>query len=533
MFIRPWGEVAICDRTEKNFPRALLSFYLTRKNIHLPASKNLRRKQDMSGFPLGKSFVPFVVLPLFLLACSPANQAQPNRPVAAAASPAAAPAGVMLPDFTSLVAKEGPAVVNISVTQTIRRGSPRDPFRGIPPDDPFFEFFHRFFPPDVIPRDRQTQSVGSGFIISDDGYIMTNAHMVDDADEVIVKLTDRREFKARVIGKDRRSDVALIKIDAKGLPKVRIGDPGRLKVGEWVVAIGSPFGFENSVTAGIVSAKGRSLPDENYVPFIQTDVAVNPGNSGGPLFNLSGEVVGINSQIYTRTGGYMGVSFAIPIDVAMSVADQLRTQGKVTRGRLGVGVQDLTQDLALSFGLPSPAGALVSAVEKGSPAEKGGIVAGDVILMFDGKPVRSSGELPPLVAAAKPGTSVKIQVWRKGKTRDLTVTVGELAAERVAERAGVGEAEKSRLGLTLSDLTAEQMKELEIDHGVRVEAAEGAAARAGIRRGDVILAVNDVDVKSAEQFKKQVDRFAEGQIAALLVLRGDTTLYVPVRVGKK
>jgi serine protease Do len=326
-----------------------------------------------------------------------------------------------LPDFTDLVEKQGAAVVNISTTQIIQgmQGIPN-----IPEDDPFYEFFKRFAP--QIPREQESQSLGSGFIISSDGYIMTNAHVVDHADKITVRLTDKREFRAKVIGADRRTDVALLKIDATGLPKITVGDPNKLKVGEWVVAIGSPFGFDNSVTAGIVSAKGRSLPQDNFVPFIQTDVAINPGNSGGPLFNMNEEVVGINSQIYTRSGGSMGLSFAIPIDVATQVADQLRTSGKVTRGRIGVTIQELTRELAESFGLSKPNGALVSNVEKNAPADKAGIEVSDVILKFDGKPVNTSSDLPRMVAAVKPGTKVVVELWRKGKLKQVTVEVAEM-----------------------------------------------------------------------------------------------------------
>jgi serine protease Do len=440
-----------------------------------------------------------------------------------------------LPDFTELVERQGPAVVNVSTTQSVRNPlMPQVP--NLREDDPFYEFFRRFIP-NPGPREFQTQSLGSGFIISADGYIMTNAHVVDAADEITVKLTDKREFKAKVIGADRRTDLALIKIEATGLPAVKFGDPNRLKVGEWVVAIGSPFGFENSVTAGIVSAKGRSLPQENYVPFIQTDVAVNPGNSGGPLFNLRGEVVGINSQIYSRTGGFMGLSFAIPIDVANEIAQQLRASGKVTRGRIGVVIQPLTKELLESFGLSKLQGALVNSVEKGGPAEKAGIEAGDVILRFDGKPVTSSEDLPRLVGAVKPGSKVTVQIWRNKQTRDLQIVVGEMQDERAAaaqkgRQPGPGKppvAQPSQHGLSLAELTEAQRKELKIAGGVLVENAQGAAARAGIRKGDVILAVNNQDVKSVEQFNQLMGQLDKGRIVALLVRRGANSLYVPFR----
>jgi serine protease Do len=328
-----------------------------------------------------------------------------------------------LPDFTELVEKQGPAVVNISATQA-GHGTQMSPDMPHPPkDDSFHEFFNRRLPP-VVPRSHEKQSLGSGFIISEDGYILTNAHVVSSADGIMVRLTDKRELNARVIGIDKRTDVALLKIEANGLPKVSQGDPKLLKVGEWVLAIGSPFGFDNSVTAGIVSAKGRSLPQENFVPFIQTDAAINPGNSGGPLFNLKGEVIGINSQIYTRNGGSMGLSFAIPIDVAMDVAKQLRVSGKVTRGRIGVVIQDVTRDLAESFGLSKAEGALVSSVEKDGAADKAGIQVSDIILKFDDKTVALSRDLPRIVAATQPGSKVVVQLWRRGAGKEIHLTVG-------------------------------------------------------------------------------------------------------------
>ena len=440
--------------------------------------------------------------------------------------------GAQLPDFTELVEKQGPAVVNISTTQSVRSAA----FPQIPQlqeDDPFYEFFRRFIP-NPGQREFQSQSLGSGFIISNDGYILTNAHVVEAAEEITVKLNDKREFKAKAIGSDRRTDVALIKIEGTGLPVVRFGDPNRLKVGEWVVAIGSPFGFENSVTAGIVSAKGRSLPQENFVPFIQTDVAVNPGNSGGPLFNLRGEVVGINSQIYSRTGGFMGLSFAIPIDVANDIAQQLRTAGKVTRGRIGVVIQPITKELAESFGLPRPTGALVNSVEKGGPAEKAGIDAGDVILRFDGKVVNSSEDLPRLVGATRPGSKVTVQVWRGKAARDLQLMVVEMPDDRTTRQSKRGgkppAAAPTQRGLALAELPEARRKELKVESGVLVESAQGAAARAGIRPGDIILAVNNQDVKSVEHFKELMGQSEKGRIVALLVRRGTNSLYVPFRI---
>jgi serine protease Do len=434
-----------------------------------------------------------------------------------------------LPDFADLAERQGPAVVNISTTSTVRGP------QALPPgaeEDPFFDFFRRFGPPQ--PREYESRSLGSGFVISGDGYILTNSHVVEAADEITVRLTDKREFKAKVIGSDRRTDVALLKIDATGLPRVAFGDPSKLRVGEWVVAIGSPFGFDNTVTAGIVSAKGRSLPQENFVPFIQTDVAINPGNSGGPLFNLKGEVIGVNSMIFSRTGGFMGVSFAIPIDVAADVAEQLRTAGRVNRGRIGVVIQEVTKELAESFGLPKPMGALVNSVEKGGPADKAGIQASDVIVKFDNKDVDSSSELPRIVAATRPGSKVPVQVWRKGERKDLTVTVGETPEERTGKRqqSGKPSAEAlAKLGLSVAELTADQKRELNVAAGVLVENAEGAAGRAGIRRGDVILAVGNQEIKSVEDLNRLLAPGDRPRTVALLVKRGEGSLYVPLRIN--
>jgi len=443
-----------------------------------------------------------------------------------------------LPDFTDLVEKQGAAVVNISTVQTVHGGGPGFQMPpGMSEDDPFYEFFRRFAPPGGQDggQDYKTQSLGSGFILSADGYVLTNAHVVNEADEVIVKLTDRREFKAKIIGSDRRADVALLKIDATGLPKVTVGDPSQLKVGEWVVAIGSPFGLENTVTAGIVSAKGRALPQENYVPFIQTDVAINPGNSGGPLFNMKGEVVGINSQIFSRSGGYMGLSFAIPIDVALDVQNQLKASGKVSRGWLGIGIQEISKELAESFGMKSTNGALVAGVEKGSPADKGGLEAGDVITKFDGKPINTSSDLPRIVGSTKPGKEVTVEVLRKGATRNLSLKVGEMQDDKEGALTprGPAKVEPNRLGLQLRELNPQQKKKLGGKNGLLVINAQGSAAQAGIRRGDVILAVNNNEVQGVEQFNKLIDGVASGKTVALLVLRGDNTLYVPVKVNGK
>ncbi|WP_434517137.1 DegQ family serine endoprotease [Dechloromonas sp. ARDL1] len=445
-----------------------------------------------------------------------------------------------LPDFSELAEKQGLAVVNISTTHVVRGQAQMMPFP-FDENDPAFEFFKRFIPRAPgggLPRDFENKSLGSGFIVSGDGFILTNAHVVDGADEVTVRLTDKREFKAKIIGADKRTDVALIKIEASGLPVVKLGDPAQLRVGEWVVAIGSPFGFDNSVTAGIVSAKGRSLPQENYVPFIQTDVAINPGNSGGPLFNMRGEVVGINSQIYSRSGGYMGVSFAIPIDVAMDIQSQLRASGKVSRGRLGVVIQEVSKELADSLGLARPMGAVVNSVEKGGPAEKAGVEAGDVILKFDGKVINSSGDLPRLVAGTRPGTRSAVQVWRKGATRDIPVTVGEMSDEKQAggkpaKGAKPAEQVPNRLGLVVSELTAEQKRELKMNSGLLVEDVRGIGARSDLRSGDVIIAVISkgatTEVKSVDQFNKLLAQFEKGSNVTLLVRRGEMQTFITIK----
>lgn len=470
-----------------------------------------------------------------LSACSKQETPPGARSAQAPAKQAELPApstphvGINLPDFTSLIEAHGPAVVNISTTQTINARSRRGDMPLPQEDDPLFDFFRRFMPQQ--PRNYQAQSLGSGFIISSDGTILTNAHVVADADEVTVRLTDKREFKAKVLGSDKRTDVAVIKINADKLPIVTLGQPAQLRVGEWVVAIGSPFGFDNSVTAGIVSAKGRSLPEENYVPFIQTDVPINPGNSGGPLFNMRGEVVGINSQIYSRSGGYMGISFAIPIDVAMNVAKQLQQNGKVSRGRIGVQIQPLSQELAQSFGLKSTDGALVSMVEPNSPAAKAGMQPGDVILKFNGQTVKNSNELPLIVANVHPGSKVPVQIWRRGQSLALNVTVAEMPTEKVAanQPAEPTTAKIQRLGLQISDLDAEQKGELGVHGGVLVESAEGDAAKAGIQEGDVIVAINSVATPSVAAFNKVLGKTGPGTVA-LLIAREGNTLYLPMRI---
>jgi serine protease Do len=436
-------------------------------------------------------------------------------------------------DVADLVEKHGPAVVNISTTKLVKRNTEGLPF-AIPVEEDMQEFFRRFFPPGGPGGRGPMQEVpargaGSGFIVSSDGYILTNAHVVKSADEVVVKLIDKRTFTAKVIGTDNRSDVAVIKITADNLPVVKLGDPTKLRVGEAVAAIGSPFGFENSVTAGIVSAKGRSLPAESYVPYIQTDVPINPGNSGGPLFNMRGEVVGMNSQIYSRSGGYQGVSFATPIDVVMEVVDQLKSGGKVSRGWLGVVIQEVTADLAESFGLDRPRGALVAQVQEDGPARKAGLQASDVILTFNGKEVESSSDLPRMVGLAKPGSSIPLEVWRKGKIQRLSVVLGELPAEN--QQAGKGSKAFSRGGLALSELSEEQRYARDLDHGLLVEEAMGDAARAGIRAGDIILAVNNIKVSTVEAFRKAIAAVSAGKSAAILVRRGEGSLYIPLKIS--
>ncbi|WP_158935172.1 DegQ family serine endoprotease [Burkholderia sp. S171] len=497
-----------------------------------------------------------------------------------AATPVAVP-GVNLPDFTTLVDKVGPSVVNI---RTTTRVSSSNDLRGLPPgmdDGDMSEFFRRFFgipmpgtpgsrgggggngggsggnggsgggdqggsdngssqgnrsapqdSPDNQDNSEQSSGVGSGFIMSADGYVMTNAHVVDDADTIYVTLTDKREFKAKLIGVDERTDVAVVKIQATSLPAITIGDSNKVRVGEWVLAIGSPFGLDNTVTAGIVSAKGRDTGD--YLPFIQTDVAVNPGNSGGPLINMAGEVIGINSQIYSRTGGFMGISFAIPIDEAMRVADQLKTTGKVTRGRIAVAIGEVTKEVADSLGLPKAQGALVSSVEAGGPADKAGIQPGDIILKYNGHDVSTATDLPRMVGDTKPGTKATITVWRKGESRDLPITIAEMQPDKVAKteakKTPVPKASASNtLGIAVSDIPADQKKTLKVTNGVMVDAVEGPAARAGFQKGDIILRIGDTDITSAKQFDAVAQNVDPSKMVAVLVRRGDNTQFVPLR----
>jgi serine protease Do len=444
-----------------------------------------------------------------------------------------------LPDFTELVERVGPAVVNIRTLERNKQASAGS----IEMDPNMEEFFRRFgipLPGRPGPRggprggddEPQPRGVGSGFILSADGYVMTNAHVVDGADEVLVTLTDKREFKARIVGADRRTDVALVKLEAAGLPFVKVGDSDKLKVGEWVVAIGSPFGLENTVTAGIVSAKQRDTGD--YLPFIQTDVAINPGNSGGPLLNLRGEVVGINSQIFSRSGGFMGISFAIPMADAMRVSEQLRVNGRVIRGRIGVQIAPVSKEVAEAIGLGKPSGALVQNAETGGPAEKAGVEAGDIITKVDGKSVDKSADLPRLIGGLKPGSKTTLQVYRRGSTRDIVVTVGEFEADRPARPSEPAAAppQKSALGLAVADLTEAQKRELRLRGGVRVEAVDGAAARAGLREGDVILSMDNIEVTDVKQFTALAHKADKAKAVSVLVRRGDAVNYLVIKPSR-
>jgi serine protease Do len=450
------------------------------------------------------------------------------------AAPVVAPLGVPsrpLPDIATLVEQFGPAVVNIKVSSMAKTGAVDLPDEL--KNSPFGEFFRRFGVPGGGQQSPGVPSrgEGSGFIVTADGVVLTNAHVVDGASTVTVRLTDGRDFEAKVIGVDKRTDVAVLRIDAKGLPTVRIGNPANTRVGEWVVAIGSPYGFENTVTAGIVSAKSRSLPEENYVPFIQTDAAVNPGNSGGPLFNLAGEVIGVNSQIYSRTGGYQGLSFAIPIDVAMRTESQLVTHGKVSRAKLGVAVQEIDRGIADSFGLPNTQGALVANVEKDGPASKAGLQEGDIILKFNGRAITRSGDLPMAVGEAVPGSSATIDVWRKGKAERLTAKLTELTDAKVAAASSpeAAKADGGKLGLAVRPLTADERREAEVAGGLVVEDVRGPAARAGLQQGDVILALNGKPVNSAEELRNLAAK--SGKTVALLVQREGGRRYVAIPLG--
>ncbi|CAN7437320.1 DegQ family serine endoprotease [Caballeronia sp. LjRoot34] len=532
----------------------------------------------MSNLSLRTYFAAAALAACLPLATFAATAAAPASTPAPAATPVAVP-GVNLPDFTTLVDKVGPSVVNIRTTTRVSSSS--SDLHGLPPgmdDGDMSEFFRRFFgipmpgtprggggsgggngggsggsgggdqggdsggsqgnrsapqdSPDNQDNSEQSSGVGSGFIMSADGYVMTNAHVVDDADTIYVTLTDKREFKAKLIGVDERTDVAVVKIQATSLPAITIGDSNKVRVGEWVLAIGSPFGLDNTVTAGIVSAKGRDTGD--YLPFIQTDVAVNPGNSGGPLINMAGEVIGINSQIYSRTGGFMGISFAIPIDEAMRVADQLKTTGKVTRGRIAVAIGEVTKEVADSLGLPKAQGALVSSVEAGGPADKAGIQPGDIILKYNDHDVATATDLPRMVGDTKPGTKATITVWRKGESRDLPITIAEMQPDKVAKaetkKTPPPKASASNtLGIAVNDIPADQKKALKLTNGVMVDAVEGPAARAGFQKGDIILRIGDTDITSAKQFDAVAQNVDPSKMVAVLVRRGDNTQFVPLR----
>ena len=483
-----------------------------------------------------RSLIALAVVGAFGIGAVTAERAGTFRQAAAANPPAVvavAPgrtAVSALPDFADLVTQNGPAVVQISVSKDAQKVVGR---RGMPKgddDDDSNGMLPPWFRNIPMPRGPEAPSrgVGSGFIVGSDGIVLTNAHVVDGADEVTVRLTDRREFKAKVLGTDKTTDVAVVKIDAKNLPIVKIGDPDNTRVGEWVVAIGTPYGLDNTVTSGIVSAKGRSLPGDSAVPFIQTDAAVNPGNSGGPLFNMKGEVIGINSQIFSRSGGFQGVAFAIPIDVAMNVKDQIQQHGKVQHGRLGVSIQDVNQSLADNFGMKESTGALIGSVAKDGAAAKAGVEAGDVILKFDGKTITRSADLPPMVARLQPGSTVAMELWHDGKTKDVNVTIGELEDKATVASANEG-ASQGKLGVAVRALSPDEKRSAGISQGVLVEDVAGAAARAGVQAGDVILSVNRTPVKSPEQLKELIGK--AGKTVALLVQRDEARIFIPVTIG--
>jgi len=478
-----------------------------------------------------RSLVALAIVGAFGVGAVTAERAATIKPAGAATQPATAIAdsAVALPDFSALVARHGPAVVQISVAREARKVSANG-HRSMPDRDedqlpPWF----RNFPMPKMPDEGPMQGSGSGFIVDANGVILTNALVVADADEVTVRLTDKREFKAKVLGIDKSTDIAVLKIDATGLPMVKVGNPAATRVGEWVVAIGAPYGLDNTVTAGIVSAKSRALPGDAVVPFIQTDAAVNPGNSGGPLFNLNGEVIGVNSQIFSRSGGFQGLAFAVPIDVAMDVKDQIQKSGKVSHGRLGVTIQEVSQALAENFGLKAPGGALVSSVAKDSPAAKAGVEPGDVITKFNGNEISRSSDLPPLVAQVKPGSKAKLDVWRDGKAKELTATVGEIPSDQTTLASAQGEAAKGKLGVAVRPLSPEERRSADVANGVVVENVAGAAAKAGVRAGDVIVAVNNTPVKSPEQLKELIGK--AGKTVALLVQRDDARIFIPVTMG--
>lgn len=468
---------------------------------------------------------------------SPVSEAFAATTPSAVATQAVVPtAAANLPDFTALVDRVGPAVVNISVIHGARKASvDADDDDDDNAQDPYREFFKRFgggqgMPggPRMAPQ-QPSQGMGSGFIVSPDGFIVTNAHVVDGASEVTVKLTDRREFTAKVIGADKRTDIALIKIDAKNLPALEISGTPNVRRGEWVIAIGAPFGFENSVSAGVVSGVHRALPNGQMVPFIQTDVAVNPGNSGGPLLNAKGQVVGVNSQIYSRSGGYQGVSFSIPIELAAKIKDQIVATGKVRHAQLGVAVQEVNQAFAESFNLDKPEGALVASVSKGSPAEKAGLQAGDVIRQVDGQPIVASGDLPAWVGQAQPGQQAKLSIWRQGKPLELTATLGDASDKAIKQARNDDAVGKGQLGLSLRPLDPQERRAAGLNEGLVIEQARGPAAAAGVQPGDVLLAINGAPIKDITQVRAAMAK--AGKSVALLIERDGDKIFVPVRLG--
>jgi serine protease Do len=467
--------------------------------------------------------IPVIAALLALAACSDGTLPGGSAPLVSISGAPAASASQQLPDFTVMVEKVGPAVVNISTVRAI-------PARDTEPqqDDPLSRHFHRFDSPESDDEEEPSaEGVGSGFIVSPDGYILTNAHVVADATEVTVKLTDKREFKARVVGIDDRTDIALLKVDGKELPHVLTGDATKAKVGEWAVAVGSPFGFENTVTVGIISAKARALPDEDYVPFIQTSVPINPGNSGGPLFNLKGEVIGINSQILSDTGGFMGLSFAIPIDLALRVMKELQQHGRVARGHLGVVPQEVSRELAAAFGLESVKGALLTDIQPGSPAAKAGLRPGDIVIAIDDQPVHSPSELVRIIGDMRPGASARIGLWREGKPASVAATLGEQPGDAPVS-AGSGETEgiTVQAGITVRELTAQEKREFNLGGGLLVENVKGIAAQAGLQPGDVVLAINHEQVSDPKEFSKMLE--SSGKSIALLVQRGERRMFVPL-----
>jgi len=484
----------------------------------------LQMKRSLTAVAVAAAFAGGAIVADHYGAASAAHAAIPVASPSAATAATTAPVAA-LPDFADMVAKHGPAVVEVSTQKLAHRTRQQVPdLDGLPP------WFRQFAIPDM-PDQHQgpMRGLGSGFVVDPNGIILTNAHVVDGADEVTVKFTNQHEYTAKVLGVDKATDIAVLKIDAKDLPTVTIGDSSKARVGEWVVAIGAPFGLENTVTSGIISAKSRSLPGDSIVPFIQTDAAVNPGNSGGPLFDLQGRVIGINSQIYSRSGGFMGVSFSIPIDVALKVSNQLETTGHVSRGKLGVVIQDVNQGLADSFGLPQPEGALVSSVEKGGPAAQAGIEPGDVILKLNGQTVGRSTELPVEIAEQSPGATVNLEVWRSHSSRNLSVKLGAMEDKRTAANTNMHEGAGGKLGLAVRPLTPQEKSQANTQQGVLVEKAAGPAAQAGLQPGDVVLAANGAPITSVEDLRNAVEK-SKGHIA-LLVQRGDSRIFVPVRVG--